>query len=85
MWLVTIIYWLQAFLCPVIILGLTGIFIGNRDLLYILTGIGAVTGIILAEYIRRRIGLDVFFARIYGPNSIDEKLKKKKKNCTRRL
>ena len=39
--------------------------------------VGAVTGVILAEYIRRKIGLEIFFARIYGQNEMDEKLKKK--------
>ena len=78
MWLVTIIFWLQAFVAPVILLGLIGFVIGDNSLLSILLIIGAVTGIILAEYIRRKIGLDTFFARIYGPNQMDEKLKKKK-------
>lgn len=59
-------------------LGLIGFAIGDDSLLSILLIIGAVTGIILAEYIRRKIGLDTFFARIYGPNEMDEKLKKKK-------
>jgi hypothetical protein len=63
---------------PVILLGLIGFAIGDDSLLSILLIIGAVTGIILAEYIRRKIGLDTFFARIYGPNEMDEKLKKKK-------
>ena len=78
MWLVTIIFWLQAFVAPVIFLGLIGFVIGDNSILSILLIIGAVTGIILAEYIRRKIGLDTFFARIYGPNQMDEKLKKKK-------
>ncbi len=78
MWLVTIIFWLQAFVAPVILLGLIGFVIGDNSILSILLIIGAVTGIILAEYIRRKIGLDTFFARIYGPNQMDEKLKKKK-------
>jgi len=78
MWLVTIIFWLQAFVAPVILLGLIGFVIGDNSILSILLIIGAVTGIILAEYIRRKIGLDTFFARIYGPNQMDEKFKKKK-------
>ena len=73
MWLVTIIFWLQAFVAPVILLGLIGFVIGDNSILSILLIIGAVTGIILAEYIRRKIGLDTFFARIYGPNQIDDK------------
>ncbi|HMK26792.1 MAG TPA: hypothetical protein VK483_12250 [Chitinophagaceae bacterium] len=39
--------------------------------------IGGVAGIIVAEYIRRKIGLETFFARRYGPNEMDKKQKKK--------
>jgi len=45
--------------------------------LLILLVTGAVVGIIFAEYIRRKFGLATFFARIYGPNEMDEKIKKK--------
>ncbi|MDZ4793807.1 MAG: hypothetical protein SGI83_05970 [Bacteroidota bacterium] len=75
MWIVTIIYWLQAFLCPFIIGGVIGYFITDTISVLALV-IGAFSGIILAEYIRRKIGLAVFFARIYGPNEKDEKIKK---------
>lgn len=77
MWLVNIIFWLQAFLCPFLILVILGFFI-TKDISVVALVIGGVLGIILAEYIRRKIGLDVFFARIYGPNSMDEKFNKKK-------
>jgi hypothetical protein len=77
MWLVTIIYWLQAFVAPVILFGIIGFAIGNESLFFVLLTIGAIAGVILAEYIRRKIGLDTFFGRIYGPNEMDEKLKKK--------
>jgi hypothetical protein len=39
---------------------------------------GGAAGIVVAEYIRRKIGLDVFFGRIYGPNQMDDIFKKKK-------
>ena len=78
MWIVTIIYWLQAFVTPVILFGFIGLAIGKENILYGLLITGAIAGIILAEYIRRKIGLSIFFARIYGPNEMDEKLKKKK-------
>lgn len=71
------IFWLQAFLCPVILCGLIGFFI-TSDISIPALIIGAVVGIILAEYMRRKFGLDSFFGRIYGPNKMDEKLKKKK-------
>ena len=77
MWLVTIIFWLQAFLCPFIICGVIGFFITSAISILALV-IGAVAGIIVAEYIRRNICLDTFFGRIYGPNEMDDKFKKKK-------
>lgn len=77
MWLVAILYWLQAFLAPVLLFGFVGLAFDSNHILRILLIAGAIIGIILAEYIRRKIGLDIFFARIYGPNEMDEKLKKK--------
>jgi len=38
---------------------------------------GVITGILLAEFIRRKYGLSTFFSRIYGPNEMDKKWKKK--------
>ena len=77
MWFIRIIYWLHAFAAPVILFGLIGLGINKMEILITLLIIGAITGIVLAEYIRRKIGLEIFFARIYGPNEMDEKLKKK--------
>jgi hypothetical protein len=77
MWIVTIIYWLQAFAAPVIFFGLIALWTNSsKQIVIILLIIGVLAGIVLAEYIRRKIGLDTFFARIYGPNAMDDKLKK---------
>ena len=73
MWLVTIAFWLQAFAAPVILFGLIGLAIGNEADFYVLLSTGILTGIIVAEYIRRKIGLSTFFARIYGPNEMDKR------------
>lgn len=78
MWLVQIVFWLQAFISPVILLSLVGLLIRSEKAVIALLIIGAVAGVVTAEYIRRNIGLDTFFGRIYGPNEMDEKLKKKK-------
>ncbi len=78
MWFVQIIFWFQAFLAPVFLFGLIGLAFDSKNVLIGMIIIGTLIGIILAEYIRRKIGLDVFFARIYGPNEMDEKLKKRK-------
>ena len=77
MWLVNIIFWLQAFLAPVVISVLIGFAI-TSDISISALIIGVLLGIIIAEYIRRKIGLSVFFGRIYGRNEMDEKYKKKK-------
>lgn len=78
MWFINLIYWFHAFLSPVLLFGLIGLAIGSEKLVFILLVIGGIIGIVLAEYIRRKIGLDTFFSRIYGPNEMDEKLKRKK-------
>jgi energy-converting hydrogenase Eha subunit A len=78
MWFIRIIYWLHAFAAPVIFFGMLALWIDSIDFFIPLLIIGAVTGVIVAEYIRIKIGLEIFFARIYGPNEMDEKLKKKK-------
>jgi hypothetical protein len=73
MWLVNLIYWLHAFFAPVIGMGLIGLWISDSVRMFIIMLIiGGLAGIILAEYIRRKIGLSVFFARIYGPNKMDK-------------
>jgi hypothetical protein len=77
MWFIRIIYWLHAFAAPVILFGLIGLWVNKTEFFIPLLIIGAITGIVLAEYIRRKIGLEIFFARIYGPNEMDERLKKK--------
>jgi hypothetical protein len=75
--LISIIFWLQAFVAPVILSGLIWLSTGSEKLFIPLMIAGGVIGIIVAEYIRKRIGLDVFFGRIYGPNQMDEKWEKK--------
>ena len=76
-WIIRIIFWLQAFIAPLILFGLIGFLIGSMKLFIPLVIAGGVVGIIVAEYIRRKIGLETFFARRYGPNEMDKKLKKK--------
>jgi hypothetical protein len=84
MWLVRIIYWLQAFAAPVILFGLIALWVYSKGEKYpvpaiLLLAIGVVTGVVLAEYIRRKIGLETFFSGISDSRAIDEKLKEKKK------
>jgi len=77
-WFIRILFWLQAFAAPVIFFGLIAFFFYSKgekysDIAIVLLGIGVMSGIIIAEYIRRKIGLETFFARIYGPNAMDDK------------
>jgi hypothetical protein len=79
MWIVTLLYWLQAFASPLLLSILLAIIINPRLLFVkLIIAIGAIAGICLAEYIRRKIGLSTFFSRIYGSNEMDEKWKRKK-------
>ncbi|MGK2862907.1 MAG: hypothetical protein ACSLE0_13310 [Chitinophagaceae bacterium] len=80
-WLIRILFWLQAFAGPFIFFGLMAFLAyskgeQNKNIAIGLLAAGAVTGIILAEWIIRKYGLETFFGRIYGPNEMDEKLKK---------
>ncbi len=76
-WLVRIVFWLQAFAGPVILFGLITFLVYNKTeniiVAIILISIGVISGILLAEFIRRKYGLESFFGRIYGPNEMDEK------------
>jgi hypothetical protein len=73
MWFINFLYWLQAFFGPVILMGITALAIGKENWIIPLLVTGGIAGIILAEFIRRHIGLDTFFSRIYGPNEMDKK------------
>lgn len=75
--IVTFVFWIQAFAAPVLLMALVALAINSSGLVIPLLSVGVIGGIFLAEYIRRKIGLDVFFGRIYGPNEMDENLKKK--------
>jgi len=61
----------------VILFGLIAFLIYNKTenliVAIILILIGVINGILLAEFIRRKYGLESFFGRIYGPNEMDEK------------
>jgi len=76
-WFVRVMFWLQAFGATVLIFGLIAVLIyiktANRTVPFVLTGIGVAAGIFVAEFIRRKYGLESFFGRIYGPNDMDEK------------
>lgn len=77
-WLIRFIYRMQAFSAPVLFFGLIAVWVYSRGERYaavalILLIAGNIAGIVMAEYIRRKYELETFFARIYGPNEMDEK------------
>ncbi|HRF23769.1 MAG TPA: hypothetical protein PLR98_06385 [Chitinophagaceae bacterium] len=57
------------FVVPVLVLGLAGLIAGNEMLFAVLTALGIIIGIFLAEYVRRKIGLIRFFGGQF-PHSV---------------
>ena len=74
-WLIRMLYWLQAFAAPVIFFGFVAILVysktQNKTIAIVLLATGFLGGIFLAEFIRRRYGLEDFFAGIYGSSWIE--------------
>jgi len=81
--LIKIIFWLQAFGAPVIVFGAIAFFVYNKTsnafICTLIFSVGIVGGIFFAEFIRRKYGLENFFAMIYGSEGTDEKIEKKSK------
>ena len=87
MFFINSFYWLAIFIIPAGILGFISLWYylksANNLLLSIIIGvIGIVLGIVFAETIRKKYGLDNFFGRISatpdidGGNILDDKNKK---------
>ena len=82
--LVQAIFWLQAFAAPVLVSGAIAFFVyanneNNKWLPITILIVGEIGGIWLAEFIRKKYGLDTFFASIYGSNKMNKKIKGTKK------
>ena len=70
------IFWLWAFVTPVIACGLLGLWIyskSERNLPYliILLVAGTILGVIVAEKIRKKFGLSHFFSRAMASPDLD--------------
>ena len=85
--LINTIYWLWLFIVPAGILGIVSVllYLKSKDNLpfsIIITLVGIILGIALAEYIRKRYGLDNFFGSIHSTPDIDgvDPLENKKRN-----
>ena len=74
---VIVFKWLAIVLAPTLALGIVGLIICDireqmdLNLIYILMGLGAVSGVILAENIRRKYGLIEFDGKLIGQPDID--------------
>ncbi|NRB23423.1 hypothetical protein [Shewanella sp.] len=74
---VIVFKWLAIVLAPTLALGIVGLIICDireqmdLNLIYILMGLGAVSGVILAENIRRKYGLIEFDGKLIGHPDID--------------
>ena len=86
MFFINAIYWLGIFIVPAGILGFVALWLyfdSPQNLIFsiIISVVGISLGIALAEYIRKRYGLDSFHARLMatpdidGGNILDEKAK----------
>jgi hypothetical protein len=74
---INLIYWLWLFIVPTGVMALLGFLLfskstENTPYFILLSIIGAVLGIWLAEYVRKTYGLDNFFARLISTPDINE-------------
>ena len=71
------LYWLQVVAAPVILFGLIALIVysktENKIVAIILFSVGVLGGILLAELIRRKYGLEKFFANLYGSTTMKDK------------
>ena len=71
------LYWLQVVAAPVILFGLISLIVysktENKIVAIILFSVGVLGGILLAEFIRRKYGLEKFFANLYGSTTMKDK------------
>jgi hypothetical protein len=78
-WFVRALYWLQIFAAPVVLFGLISLLVysktENKNVAIIFLSVGFLGGIFLAEFIRRKYGLEKFFASIYGSTAKKERPK----------
>ena len=68
--IVQVLFWLQAFAAPFLLSGIIAFIIYSKNeknewIALLVLIIGLISGIIVAEFIRRHYGLDTFFSRIY--------------------
>lgn len=78
--IIQLVFWIQAFAGPVLVMGLVALFVYSkgenfRTLAIVIQVIGIVTGVVVAEIIRRKYGLDNFFGNIRGSSPLYKRSK----------
>jgi len=76
MFVINSIFWLSIFIVPVSILGFIAYWLylkspGNLVFSITISVVAVLSGFLLAEYIRRKYGLDNFFGRVAATPDID--------------
>lgn len=78
-WFIGALYWLQAFAAPVILFAIISLIVysktENKIFAIILLALGFLGGIFLAEFIRRKYGLEKFFSNLYGSTAVKDNSK----------
>ena len=77
MFFVNLIFWLWAFIVPTAVAGFLAFLLYNNSSDYLLFSIiisliGIVLGVVLAEYVRRKQGLDYFFGKLLSTPELEE-------------
>jgi len=76
-WFIRALYWLQVFAAPVVLFGVISLMVysktENKIVALIFLSVGFLGGIFLAEFIRRKYGLEKFFANLLGSMEIKDR------------
>lgn len=73
-----LVFWLWLFIIPTGMMGFFGFLLykkspGNWPYFIFLSAFGIMAGVVLAEHIRKKYGLDHFFSRIIAAPEFDKK------------
>lgn len=85
MFIVNLIFWLWVFIVPAAILGFLAFLLYNKSsdnlpFSIIILVVGVVLGVLLAEYIRKKYGLDYFFGKLLSTPELENDKKEESTN-----
>jgi hypothetical protein len=83
--LVQLVFWIQAFAGPVLVMGLIALFVYSKgekfkELAILIQLAGVIAGVIVAELIRRKYSLDNFFGNIRDSVPLSRRSKESDQN-----